>query len=137
MAVSVKLSSVITTRRFLRSALFVLGAASAATGYLLWQAAADAAREAHAFTLSTGAQLTTIYDGQDHAAFSLFLEQRTDVPLTQISPLILQAVLTAEDRHFLQHSGFDPVRVIAAAIANARAGRIVQGGSTITQQLVR
>jgi 1A family penicillin-binding protein len=136
-AVGVKLSSLLSPRRFVVVALALLAIASAASGYLLWAAAAEASRDAAAFTLSTGAQSTTLFDGQDREAFTLYIEQRTDVPLARVSPLLVQAVLTAEDRRFFQHAGFDPGRVIGAAIANARAGRIVQGGSTITQQLVR
>jgi membrane peptidoglycan carboxypeptidase len=131
------LISRLTSRRFVFIALALLVATSAGTGFLLWAAAADATRDAEAFTLSTGAQLTTLYDGQDREAFTLYIEQRTDVPLSRISPLLVQAVLTAEDRRFFEHAGFDPGRVIGSAFANARAGRIVQGGSTITQQLVR
>jgi membrane peptidoglycan carboxypeptidase len=111
--------------------------ATAASAYLCWQAAEDADRTAAAFALSTGAQLTTLFDAQDQPAFRLFIEQRTDVPLTRMSPLVVAAVLTAEDRRFFRHTGFDAGRVIGAALANARAGHVVQGGSTITQQLVR
>jgi 1A family penicillin-binding protein len=106
-------------------------------GYLFWQVADDAERAAAAFALNSGAQLTTMYDAQDRAVFTLFIEQRTDVSLSRVSPHLIAAVLTAEDRRFFRHSGFDPGRVISAAFANARAGHIVEGGSTITQQLVR
>lgn len=57
--------------------------------------------------------------------------------LEQFSPWLVQATLTAEDRHFYQHPGLDPWGIGRAFRANWRAGRIVQGGSTISQQLVR
>ena len=50
---------------------------------------------------------------------------------------MVQAILSVEDRRFFEHFGIDPVRIVGAAWRNARAGRIVQGGSTITQQLAR
>ncbi|MEK6254249.1 MAG: transglycosylase domain-containing protein, partial [Gemmatimonadales bacterium] len=62
---------------------------------------------------------------------------RTPVRLEELPPHLIDAVLTVEDQRFYRHHGLDYVRVGAAAIANVRAGRIVQGGSTITQQLAR
>src|SRR6185295_18841644 len=111
--------------------------ASVTSGYLCWAAAADADRTAAAFALSTGAQSTTLFDAQDQPAFTLFIEQRSDVPLNRMAGLLVEAVLTAEDRRFYRHTGFDPGRVMSATWANLRALRVVQGGSTITQQLVR
>jgi penicillin-binding protein 1B len=55
-----------------------------------------------------------------------------DVPIT-----LLSAILAAEDHRFFDHGGFDLRGVLRAAWANLRAGRVTQGGSTITQQLVK
>lgn len=55
----------------------------------------------------------------------------------EISPLLKQAVLTYEDRYFRYHPGVNPVAVARATIANVRAGKVVQGGSTITMQVAR
>jgi penicillin-binding protein 1A len=82
-------------------------------------------------------QSTIVFDRHGKPAFSFFVEQRTSVPLDRVSPHMVQAVLSVEDRRFFQHFGIDPVRIVGAAWRNARAGRIVEGGSTITQQLVR
>ena len=54
-----------------------------------------------------------------------------------MSPHLVNGVLAIEDRRFFDHDGIDPRRIIMAAIANQRAGEIIQGGSTITQPLVR
>jgi len=50
---------------------------------------------------------------------------------------LIDAVLVAEDRRFFVHPGVDPVRVAGAALENAKERRIVEGGSTLTQQLVK
>lgn len=50
---------------------------------------------------------------------------------------LIEAVISTEDRRFHYHSGFDPLGLARAIIANWRAGQVVQGGSTITQQLAK
>ncbi|MFC3230876.1 transglycosylase domain-containing protein [Marinibaculum pumilum] len=58
-------------------------------------------------------------------------------PLDAMAPRFVEAVLATEDRRFFQHPGIDPVGVARALAVNIWAGRIVQGGSTITQQLAK
>ena len=82
-------------------------------------------------------QATIVFDRTGRPAFSFFVEQRVDVPLTQVSARMIDAILAVEDRRFFSHHGVDPIRIIGAAWRNVRAGRIVEGGSTITQQLAR
>ena len=82
--------------------------------------------------------------------FSIFLEPellsgvrgesrqvREWIPLAQIPPLIIDTVLTIEDRRFYSHFGIDPVAIGRALWANFTKGGVVQGGSTITQQLAK
>ena len=57
--------------------------------------------------------------------------------LDQFPPHLVQAVIAAEDRRFYEHHGIDPVGLMRATLANARASGIVQGGSTLTQQLAK
>src|SRR5437762_11491960 len=64
-------------------------------------------------------------------------ENRILVPIEQIPVITRQAVIAAEDERFYQHHGVDAKAVIRAAIKNAAVGRVVQGGSTITEQLVK
>ncbi len=59
------------------------------------------------------------------------------VELDEVAPALIDAVLAAEDDRFYSHLGVDPKAVVRAARANARAGQVVQGGSTITQQTAR
>ena len=83
------------------------------------------------------AQATTVFDRSDAPAFTIFREQRTDVPLSQISRYLQLAILSIEDRRFFDHNGLDVVRIASSMLANLREFRLVQGGSTITQQLAR
>jgi penicillin-binding protein 1A len=62
---------------------------------------------------------------------------RTPVGLRQISPWTLKATVAIEDHRFYAHGGVDYEGIIRAAWKDLRAGEVVQGGSTITQQLVR
>jgi 1A family penicillin-binding protein len=82
-------------------------------------------------------EATIVYDRYGKPAFTFFVEQRIYVPLDHISPRMIEALLSAEDRRFYSHHGIDPIRIAGAAWRNVRAGRILEGGSTITQQLAR
>ena len=62
---------------------------------------------------------------------------RTPVVRKEISPWAPAATVAIEDRRFYHHGGIDPVGILRAVVADVRAGKIVQGGSTITQELVR
>jgi penicillin-binding protein 1A len=63
--------------------------------------------------------------------------RRGYVQYKDISPHLVQALLATEDRRFFYHFGFDPIGLLRAVSANWRSGDIVQGGSTITQQLAK
>ena len=62
---------------------------------------------------------------------------RQPVPLDQISPWMGKSTVAIEDRRYYQHGGVDFVGIARAAVRDVQAGKTVQGGSTITQQLVR
>lgn len=64
-------------------------------------------------------------------------ENRRTVPISQVSPWFVRAVIAREDSRFLQHFGVDPIGVARAAASNLAAGGVRQGGSTLTQQLAR
>ena len=82
-------------------------------------------------------QATAVFDENDRLAFTIFKEQRIDVPLSQVSPSLTKAITAIEDQRFFEHHGFDLFRIASAAAANVRHNRRAQGGSTITQQLAR
>ena len=62
---------------------------------------------------------------------------RQPLLLKQISPWLVKGTVAIEDRRFYEHGGIDPRAIGRAVVADLRAGRVVQGGSTITQELVR
>src|SRR3984893_11557759 len=59
------------------------------------------------------------------------------VRLADVPPVLRTAVLAIEDERFYEHGGLDPRGVLRALLANVRKGRVVEGGSTIPQQLVK
>ncbi len=64
-------------------------------------------------------------------------EDRILVRIGELPPLLPKALVSVEDRRFYQHHGVDPVAIGRALVADLRARRFVQGGSTLTQQLVK
>ena len=64
-------------------------------------------------------------------------DQGPPVDPARLPPHVVHAFLATEDRNFYSHVGVNPVAVLRAAIVNARSGGVAQGGSTITQQLVK
>ena len=83
------------------------------------------------------AQSTTIFDANDTPAFTIFKEQRIEIPFERMSPNLIKAVVSVEDQRFYEHNGVDLIRVAAAAVRNLQERRRAEGGSTITQQLAR
>ena len=74
-------------------------------------------------------------DGQEIGEF--FREKRIVVPYEKIPKHVVHAFLAAEDSSFFEHGGINLQAIFRAVIANIKAGRKVQGGSTITQQVAK
>jgi penicillin-binding protein 1A len=68
---------------------------------------------------------------------TFYLERRVWVPLVELPEIVPGAFIAAEDRRFMEHRGVDLLGIVRAVLANLRSGRPQQGGSTITQQLVK
>lgn len=64
-------------------------------------------------------------------------EERKIVRLAEVPPLVTRAILAVEDERFYLHRGVDPVAVVRAFFVNLKSGGVVQGGSTLTQQLMK
>jgi penicillin-binding protein 1B len=64
-------------------------------------------------------------------------EQRRLVRLSQIPPAMIDAILAAEDHRFYEHHGIDALRILKAAYVDLISGHVRQGGSTLTQQLMK
>ena len=80
---------------------------------------------------------TKVYDDNDELITEFHVERRIFVPLAQIPKSLREAVLATEDSRFYSHHGVDPMGIARAVYQNFRRGRIVEGGSTITQQLAK
>ncbi len=90
----------------------------------------------------------SLIDGRERGSVTL-LDRRGDVfawrgdqfggevRVGDVSPHLIHAILSAEDRRFYRHYGVDPRGLIRAAMVNFRAGGVVQGGSTLTQQVAK
>jgi 1A family penicillin-binding protein len=115
----------------------VLWAAAAVTVRASWRVANELAHAATLAEIGPHPQSSVVFDRHNHPVFSFYVEQRVDVPLDRVSKPMIDALLAVEDRRFYSHHGLDAVRIVKAAWRNWRAGRIVEGGSTLTQQLAR
>ena len=78
-----------------------------------------------------------VYDENDEQITEFHVERRIFVPLAQMPAALKEAVIATEDARFYSHFGVDPMGIARAVYQNFRRGRIVEGGSTITQQLAK
>jgi penicillin-binding protein 1A len=81
--------------------------------------------------------ITTMYSDDGRKIGEFFKERRILVPLAEMPDLLKKAFVAAEDSRFYQHRGIDFYSILRAFIKNLKAGTIVQGGSTITQQVTK
>jgi penicillin-binding protein 1A len=90
-------------------------------------------------TINAPPQRSIVFDryGNPIPGGTFALQDRAPVPLSAIPQVLIDAVISTEDRKFYEHHGVDIAGTIRAAFKNVDAGGISQGGSTITQQLVK
>jgi penicillin-binding protein 1A len=78
---------------------------------------------------------TTVLDCKGRLIQELFTQNRSPVSLEEVPQTFIDAIVSTEDRRFRRHWGVDLIGIARAALHNLQAGEIVEGGSTITQQL--
>ncbi len=78
-----------------------------------------------------------VYDAKGNIIAELGAERRYPISIEQIPPYVYQSVVAVEDARFYEHSGIDPLGIARAMVSNIKAGKMVEGGSTLTQQLVK
>ena len=108
---------------------------SAGVGVYFW-----AVRDLPGFTRITDYNpplVTTVLTKNDNVLGYFYKEKRFLVPLSEMAPIVGKAFLAAEDGGFYEHEGVDIPGIFRAAVKNVLAGGIVQGGSTITQQVIK
>ena len=81
--------------------------------------------------------ITTVYTDDKRKIAEFFEERRVIVPLSKMPSMLIYAFVAGEDARFYQHEGIDLLSIIRAFVKNIEAGTIIQGGSTITQQVAR
>src|SRR5580693_5447066 len=85
----------------------------------------------------TPSLVTQLYDRHGKVFSSFARERRIMLREGEVPPLLVKALLASEDSNFFQHGGIDAVGIARAEIANLRAGRVVEGASTLSMQLAR
>jgi len=119
-------------------ALFLLGLATAWVGWIY--ITTEYERRAGEFDLTQLERMeaaSILFDRAGKEMGKIFIQNRHPVPLDKISPMMVKAVIAAEDNKFDKHDGVDYMGILRAAQANYRRGKISQGASTVTQQLAR
>jgi len=81
--------------------------------------------------------ITTVYSDDTRKIAEFFKERRIVIPLSQMPEMLKKAFIGAEDARFYKHKGIDLLSIVRAFFKNIEAGAIVQGGSTITQQVTK
>ncbi|MCK4378726.1 MAG: transglycosylase domain-containing protein, partial [Deltaproteobacteria bacterium] len=83
------------------------------------------------------ATITEIYADGGELIGQYYLEKRKIIPVEEIPDLLKKAFIASEDARFYEHQGLDFPGILRALIKNIAAGKVVQGGSTITQQVTK
>ena len=127
-----------SARRIVGGLAFGLAALSAGLGYWVYrQFASDLPANLSAITDYQPIRASQIWSADGELIGEFFVEKRVLLPIEQIPDLVRKAFVAAEDGRFYKHGGVDYLGVLRAAWANLRARQVVQGGSSITQQVAK
>jgi len=114
------------------------GAAAAGLGgWFAWSRYTADLPDVAALRNYTPSLVTRLLDDKGRLAAEYYVERRVVLPFDRIPPLVRQATIAVEDAAFYEHHGLNLEGIVRAMLANLRAGRVVQGGSSITQQVAK
>jgi len=124
---------------FVTASVFCLIAIVAGTGagvYIYHQYSKDLP-DVSSLTDYKPSLVTRVYDNSDELVAEYYIEKRILLPFDQIPAMLRLATIAVEDTAFYEHHGLNLEGIVRAFIANMKAGRVVQGGSSITQQVAK
>lgn len=110
----------------------LIGGASGFVVYSLWDLPEVSTLEEFKPNITT-----RIYSDSNELLAEFFVENRIPVKLQDVPEMLIKALLATEDVRFYEHHGLDSRGIVRAIYRNLKAGRIVEGGSTLTQQLAK
>jgi len=114
-----------------------VAAAAALTGLFLYYGSDPKLPNLRALADYRPKQVTRIVDRDGRVIGEMGIEKRTFIPFAEIPKVLVNAVIAAEDADYFNHAGLDYRGMVRAFIENVLRGRTAQGGSTITQQVVK
>jgi membrane carboxypeptidase/penicillin-binding protein len=118
--------------------LFVLALLGGA--FALFYVSEEFGKKANALDLSKLSDMESasiVFDRNGQQLGKIYIQNRDTITIDDVPYDLVQALIAAEDNRFFQHRGIDYIGIVRALITNWRAGRLRQGGSTVTQQLAR
>ncbi|MEE9257603.1 MAG: PBP1A family penicillin-binding protein, partial [bacterium] len=131
-------------RRFIRFSLafifllVVVGAVGAAgVGIYYYQEVASKLPNVNLLRSHKPSLVTRVFDQSGNLLREYYVERRFLITLNEVPDTVIQAILATEDARFEEHPGVDLVGIFRAAVKNLLGGQVLQGGSTITQQLAK
>lgn len=105
-------------------------------GFTLFQLYQDSTPELVVEKLAN-ATPSKVYDTNDTLIAEVGIEERVEIDIDDVPKAYLDALVSTEDNRFFSHNGFDVIRTVQAAIKNVTSGFGSEGGSTLTQQLIK
>ena len=109
----------------------------AGTGYAIYRYLGDGLPKIESLAEYRPPVITAVYSDDNRKIGEFYRERRIVVPLSDIQRPLMEAFIAAEDARFYKHKGIDFASIVRAFFKNLEAGAIVQGGSTITQQVTK
>jgi penicillin-binding protein 1A len=114
-----------------------LFAAAGTAGYLLYEHFTEGLPDISLLKSYQPSLITTVYSDDGSVIAQFFAERRVLIPLENMPAALKQATLAVEDARFYTHGGIDVVGIARAVWSNLYAGEVVEGASTITQQVAK